>query len=59
MRRSGIIIFKNNYLFRDWTDASSVHDYLAFAKSFIAQCEGEHGVEEVEAMLDAAHVLRD
>ena len=49
--------FKNNYLFRDWTDASSIHDYLAFAKSFIAQCEQEYGEEEVEAVLDAAHAL--
>jgi len=51
--------FKNNYLFRDWTDASSIHDYLAFAKSFIAQCEQEYGDEEVEAVLDAAHALQD
>lgn len=51
--------FKNNYLFRDWTDASGIHDYLAFAKNFIAKCEERYGVEEVETILDAAHALRD
>ena len=51
--------FKNNYLFRDWTDASGIHDYLAFAKNFIADCEERHGLDEVEQVLDAAHALRD
>ncbi|MDA5094635.1 SpoVR family protein [Aliiroseovarius sp. KMU-50] len=51
--------FKNNYLFRDWTDASGIHDYLAFAKNFVARCEERYGVDEVEAILDAAHALRD
>ncbi len=51
--------FKNNYLFRDWTDASGIHDYLAFAKKFIARCEERYGVDEVERILDAAHSLRD
>ena len=31
--------FKGNYLFRMWTDASSIIDYLVYAKDFIAQCE--------------------
>lgn len=51
--------FKNNYLFRDWTDASGIHDYLAFAKNFIAKCEERYGVDEVERILDAAHALRE
>ena len=49
--RMDLNFFKNNYLFRDWTDASSIHDYLAFAKSFIAQCEQEYGEEEVKAVV--------
>ncbi|GGD97939.1 SpoVR family protein [Aureimonas endophytica] len=49
--------FKNNYAFRQWTDAGSIHDYLAFAKSYIAACEERHGVEAVEKVLDAAHAL--
>lgn len=49
--------FKGNYLFRTWTDASSIIDYLLFAKNYIARCEERHGVHEVEALLDSCHAL--
>ena len=49
--------FKNNYLFRTWTDAESIIDYMVFARNFIATCEQRHGVDEVEAVLDACHAL--
>ena len=42
--------FKNNYLFRTWTDAESIIDYMVFARKFIAECEQRHGVDEVEAV---------
>ncbi len=51
--------FKNNYLFRQWTDADGILPYLDFAKKYIAKCEDEYGLEEVEAILDAAHALMD
>ena len=51
--------FKNNYLFRQWTNAEGILDYLAFAKRYISACEERHGREEVEAVLDAAHALMD
>jgi stage V sporulation protein R len=51
--------FKNNYLFRQWTNAESILDYLAFAKRYVAACEERHGRDEVEAVLDAAHALMD
>ena len=51
--------FKNNYLFRQWTDAEGILPYLDFAKKYIAKCEDEYGAEEVEAILDAAHALMD
>jgi len=51
--------FKNNYLFRQWTDAGGILDYLAFARDFIAHAEERHGVEAVERVLDAAHALMD
>jgi spore cortex formation protein SpoVR/YcgB (stage V sporulation) len=51
--------FKNNYLFRQWTNAEGILDYLAFAKRYIAACEERHGRDEVEAVLDAAHALMD
>ena len=49
--------FKGNYLFRAWTDASSIIDYLVFAKHYIAKCEEQHGVDQVEEILDSCHAL--
>ncbi|MBR9727101.1 SpoVR family protein [Shewanella intestini] len=49
--------FKNNYLFKTWTDASSIIDYLVFAKNYIHQCELKYGVEAVELTLDSCHAL--
>src|SRR5215470_6858904 len=51
--------FKNNYLFKQWTDAAAILDYLNFAKRYIAKCEEEYGYEAVEAILDSAHSLMD
>lgn len=49
--------FRNNYLFRQWTDATSILDYLRFAKEYVSECEEKYGVETVEAVLDSAHAL--
>lgn len=49
--------FKNNYLFRQWSDAGSILDYVAFAKNYIAKCEEQHGMDALEDVLDAAHAL--
>jgi len=49
--------FKNNQLFRQWTDAGSILGYLDFAKSYIARCEERYGQRNVERLLDAAHAL--
>lgn len=49
--------FKNNYLFKEWTNADAIIDYLLFAKNYIARCEERYGVEEVEQVLDACHAL--
>ena len=49
--------FKGNYLFRTWTDAESIIDYLMFAKSYVSQCEEKYGVEAVEEVMDASHAL--
>lgn len=51
--------FKNNYLFRQWTDAGSILGYLDFAKKYITKCEDEYGFAAVEGVLDAAHALMD
>jgi stage V sporulation protein R len=50
--------FKNNYLFKQWTDAEGILDYLEFAKRYVAQCEERHGSQAVEQTLDAAHALK-
>ncbi|MES2664288.1 MAG: SpoVR family protein [Pseudomonadota bacterium] len=49
--------FKNNYLFKTWTDASSIIDYLMFAKSYIAQCEEKYGTQKVESIIDSCHSI--
>ncbi|MGH2541754.1 MAG: SpoVR family protein, partial [Ardenticatenaceae bacterium] len=51
--------FKNNYLFRQWTDAEGILDYLEFAKGYLAKCEQRHGTGAVEEIVDAAHALMD
>jgi stage V sporulation protein R len=49
--------FKGNYLFRTWTDASAIIDYLVFAKSYISRCEERYGIDAVERLLDSCHAL--
>ncbi len=51
--------FKNNGLFRQWTDAEAILDYMEFAKAYIARCEERHGARAVERILDSAHALMD
>jgi stage V sporulation protein R len=49
--------FKGNYLFRMWTDAASIIDYLVYARNYVTECEERHGLEEVELFLDSCHAL--
>jgi spore cortex formation protein SpoVR/YcgB (stage V sporulation) len=51
--------FKGNYLFRAWTDAEAIIDYLVFAKQYIANCEAQYGIDEVEKLLDSCHALQN
>jgi len=51
--------FRNNRLFREWTEPSGILDYLEFARSYIARCEERHGVRAVERIIDAAHALQN
>ncbi|MBN9509009.1 MAG: SpoVR family protein [Alphaproteobacteria bacterium] len=50
--------FRNNYLFRQWTDAEAILGYLAYAKAYVAECEERQGRAAVERILDAAHAVR-
>ncbi|AHV92429.1 spoVR like family protein [Bordetella holmesii ATCC 51541] len=49
--------FKGNYLFRQWTDADGVLDYLVFARKYVMDCEERYGIDVVEALLDSCHAL--
>ena len=49
--------FKGNYLFKTWTDADAIIDYLIFAKRYISQCEEQYGEQTVELVLDSCHAL--
>jgi spore cortex formation protein SpoVR/YcgB (stage V sporulation) len=49
--------FKGNYLFRTWTSADAIIDYLVFARKYLAQCEERYGQEQVELLLDSCHAL--
>ncbi len=51
--------FKNNYLFKTWTNADSIVDYLIFAKNYIQKCEQRYGEQEVEMLLDSCHALQN
>lgn len=51
-------VFKNNFLFKQWTDAEGILSYLKFAKDYISECEERYGQQEVEELLDACHALR-
>ena len=49
--------FKGNYLFKTWTDASAIVNYLLFARNYLADCEERYGVETTELLLDSCHAL--
>ena len=49
--------FKNNYLFKMWTSADAIIDYLVFARHYISECEERYGIDDVETLLDACHAL--
>ena len=49
--------FKGNELFRQWTDADAILDYLVFARRYVMECEERHGETAVEEVLDACHAL--
>lgn len=51
--------FKGNYLFRQWTNADAIVDYMVFARNFVSRCEERYGIQAVEDMFDACHALRD
>ena len=51
--------FKGNYLFKQWTSADAIVDYMVFARKYIFECEQKYGIDKVEETLDACHALMD
>ena len=51
--------FKGNYLFRQWTSADAIIDYMVFARKYIMECESRYGHAAVEETIDACHALSD
>jgi stage V sporulation protein R len=49
--------FKGNELFRQWTQADGILDYLVFARHYVMECEERYGEAAVEELLDACHAL--
>jgi stage V sporulation protein R len=49
--------FKGNYLFRQWTAADAILDYLVFARRYVMECEERYGIGAVEDVLDSCHAL--
>lgn len=49
--------FKSNYLFKTWTHADSIIDYLVFAHKYVSDCEQRYGENAVELTLDSCHAL--
>lgn len=49
--------FKGNYLFRTWTNADAIIDYMVFARNYINDCEKRYGEQQVEMILDSCHAL--
>ena len=49
--------FKGNYLFRQFTQADAIIDYMVFARDFVLHCEERYGIEAVEEVLDSCHAL--
>ena len=50
--------FKNNYMFKEWTQADAIVEYMKFARDYVMDCEDKYGYEEVETFLDACHALQ-
>jgi stage V sporulation protein R len=51
--------FKGNYLFRQFTQADAILDYLVFSRKYVMECEERYGMAEVEEIIDSCHALMD
>lgn len=49
--------FKNNTMFKQFTNADEIRADLKRFSNFVAECEDKYGVDNVERILDACHAL--
>ena len=49
--------FKGNYLFRQWTSADAIIDYMVFARQYVMQCEERHGGDHHRGRQEADAVI--
>lgn len=49
--------FKNNHIFKELTNASTVIPFLKNMKAYVKECEEKHGADKVEELLDCCHAL--
>jgi spore cortex formation protein SpoVR/YcgB (stage V sporulation) len=50
--------FKNNYLFKEHTDAATIIDDAAWLRNFILDCETKYGIDAVTEIMDLCDALR-
>lgn len=51
--------FKGNHLFRQFTNAGTIIDEMEHLRASVQKYEERYGIDEVEALLDAAHALEN
>ena len=50
-------VYKNNFLFRQFTNPKGIVDYLIFARDFLRKCEEKYGEERVSDLMTACMAL--
>lgn len=51
-------VFKNNFLFKEGTDADTILIDNRRLRDFVFECERKYGVDEVQTVLDFCHAMR-
>ncbi len=51
-------VFKNNYMFRENTDADTIEVENRRMREFVAECEKKYGEAEVRRLLDFCHAMK-
>ena len=51
--------FKNNYLFKEWTNPEAVLPFSTYARQYITECEQKYGIKEVEELITILHSVQN